>query len=147
MKIIPGLPNLPPKTPRAPVVTSEPMDTFTSWTSAAAGAVAGAMVEGVGMAGITLLHTPAGVKKAYHDLFTSEHGALYKGGWSLGIVAAAALATPLAGVIGAGLGAYGGAVGGYHQGFGPAMNDCLEGLKQFNQFVGDTMIYEPRRPQ
>lgn len=108
MKITPSLPTLPPQTPRLPVLATEPIDTFTSWTSAAAGAVAGAMVEGVGMAGITLLHTPAGVKKAYHDLFTSEHGALYKGGWSLGIVAAATLATPLAGVIGAGLGAYGG---------------------------------------
>ncbi|MFN8611889.1 MAG: hypothetical protein U0931_30370 [Vulcanimicrobiota bacterium] len=139
--------------PKTPLLSSRPVreeieitDRFSSIAAGAASALAGAVLEGVGMAGIALRHTPAGVKRAYHDLFTSEHGPVYKGAWSLGIVAAATLATPLAGVLGIGLGAYGGALTGYHKGFAPAMSECVEGLRQFDQLVGDTMIYEPRRP-
>ncbi|MBS2034606.1 hypothetical protein JST97_06455 [bacterium] len=140
--------------PKIPLLPSKPVaqefdrtDRFSHLACGAASAVAGALVEGTGMAAITLRHTPAGVKRAYHDLFTSEHGPVYKGAWSLGIVAAAALATPLAGVLGLGLGAYGGAVSGYHHGVGPAISDCIQGLREYNQLVGDTMIYQPRRPQ
>ncbi|MBT9587966.1 hypothetical protein IV102_31815 [bacterium] len=133
-----------------PILSEEstnPVDRFApevgKFASGAAAAMAGAMLEGVGMAGITLLHTKAGVVRAYHDLWTSEHGPVYKGSWSAGIPALAALATPLAGVIGLGLGAYGGAVEGYQHGFNKAMSDCLEGLKQYNQLLGDTLTYEP----
>ena len=130
--------------------STRPLDHFSpelgKFASGAAAAVAGAMLEGVGMAGITLLHTKAGVERAYHDLWTSEHGLLYKGSWSAGIPALASLATPLAGVIGLGLGAYGGATEGYRHGFDKAMFDCLEGLKQYNQLLGDTLTYEPGGP-
>lgn len=140
-----------PLNPVGPVPQQDPADTFSpslgKYASAAGAAVAGALIEGVGLAGVALIHTPAAVKRAYHDLWTSEHGLLFKGGWSAGIPALAALATPLAGVVGVGLGAFGGAVDGYQYGFGQAMTNCIASLKQLDQFVDETITYEPRRPQ
>lgn len=105
----------------------------------AAGSVVGAVVDSVGLGGVTLIRTPQAVGKAYCDLWTSERTLAYKASASLLIPAAAVLATPVAAALGLAVGAFEGAREGYQNGLPAAAERSVDFVLSYDQFLQDTL--------
>jgi hypothetical protein len=103
-----------------------------------AGAVAGATIEGAGMGFSTLVHTPGGFVRAYHELIKSDDiDPVLKTTAGLLIPPAAVLASPLVAIGGTVYGTYKGFADTYNEdkGFNENISERLNDVKQWNRFL------------
>jgi hypothetical protein len=99
------------------------------------GAAAGAVIDGVGVGGLTLVKTPKGTYRLYEAIFNSDQGPVLKTTESVLAPVAVALAAPLATVGGAVYGTYKGFADAYKDGLAKSVDNRLHEVKEFNDMT------------
>ncbi|GEM_PF-1752647 len=97
------------------------------------GAAAGAVIDGVGVGGLTLAKTPKGAYRIYEAILKSDQGPVLKTTESLLAPIAIALASPLATVGGAVYGVYKGFADAYKEGLVDSVKNRAHDVKEFHE--------------
>lgn len=103
------------------------------------GATAGAVIDGVGIGGVTLLNTPRGIFKAYSEIFKSDQGPVLKTCESLLVLPAALLAAPFATVGGAVYGMYSGFGEAYRKGIPESVTKSAENVTEYAKMINKAL--------
>jgi hypothetical protein len=99
------------------------------------GAIAGGIIDGIGVGATTMLHTPRAVYRAYQKIKDSDMGPVMKSSLGIMVLPSALMATPVATTAGALYGAYRGYQEANSQGISPAIKNRLDDVTKYHTLI------------